>query len=308
VGPLLLATAGVVVLGVAAAILRSFGSGYRVGRLLAVAPRVTVADAVAIADSGHPEYVRIDGRIDSDQEWEDEDHRPLVLLRTRLDWRPASGGAWTQASEDRRVVPFLVREGLDEIAVDGEALDEGLVAVPRLSVGTASEVADLTSAGVSPDATARYRVERLSTVDHATVLGVPSRRPDGTRIIGPGLGRPLILSTLEDDEAMRVLAGGAAARSRLAVACLVGGALLIVVAAGWWLLDAVVGGGVATAVAASPQPTLRPGSDTRTTGSSPSFVGEPFLALLGVLGVALLSVVASLAWIRFTGGRRTTSR
>jgi hypothetical protein len=231
-----------------------------------------------------------------------------VLLRTRLDWQAASGGAWTRARDDRRVVPFVIRDGLDDIAVDGQALDEGLVAVPRLSVGRASEVDELASSGVAPDATARYSTERISTVEHAAVLGVPSRAADGRRVIGPGLGRPLILSTLEDDEAMRVLAGGAAGRSRLAVAFLVGGALLIVVAGGWWLIDALFGGGVAAVLAASPEPTLRPGTDTRTTGSSPSFIGEPILAFLGVLGVALISLVASLAWIRLTGGPRRPSR
>ena len=315
-GPLLLATAGVVALGVAAAILRSFGPGYRVGRLLAVAPRVSVADAVAIADSGKPEYVRIEGRIDSDHEWEDEDHRPLVLRRRTIEWRPAPGGgghsndlSWRAESPPTvEAVPFLVREGLDEIHVGGAAIVEGLVVAPRIWVGPVEDLGDLAPEGVVNPAEARMTVQQVSTVEHATVIGVPTRGPDGTRTMGPGLGRPLILSTLEDDEAMRVLAGGAAGRSRLAVACLVGGALLLVVAAGWWLVDALLGGGVQSALAASPEPTLRPGGDTRSTGSSPSFIGEPFLAFLGVLGVALLSVAGTLAWIRVTGGRRNPSR
>ena len=40
--------------------------------------------------------------------------------------------------EDRReAVPFEVREGLDAIAIDADALDDGLVVMPRESVGTA---------------------------------------------------------------------------------------------------------------------------------------------------------------------------
>ena len=78
-------TAGVVALGIAAAILRGFGRGYRIGRLLAVAPRLSVAEAVQLAESGRAGYVRIEGRIDSEAEWEDADHRPLVLRRTTFD-------------------------------------------------------------------------------------------------------------------------------------------------------------------------------------------------------------------------------
>ena len=91
VAPLLLAAAGLFALGVAAAVLRSFGPRYRVGRLLAAAPRVSVADAARLAESGEAHYVRVDGRIDSDAEFEDADHRPLVVRRTSLRWRRAGG-------------------------------------------------------------------------------------------------------------------------------------------------------------------------------------------------------------------------
>jgi hypothetical protein len=57
-------------------------------------------------------------------------------------------------------------------------------------------------------------------------------------------------------------------------------------------------------LAATPVPTARPGTDTRTTGGGPGLVGDPALALLGVLGIALLSVLASLAYVRLTGGPR----
>jgi hypothetical protein len=303
VGPLLLAAAGVVALAVALTILRSFGPSYRVGRLLAVAPRVSVGEAVRMAEAGGNHFVRVDGRIDSDAEFEDAAHRPLVLRRTTFAWRPARGaGRWTDTDVNLEVVPFVVSEGLDEIAVDGASIAEGLVVVPRESVGQARDVEGLTARGLDPEAQARMRVELVSTVDHATVLGVPSRGLDGKATIGPGLGRPLILSTLEGDEAMRVLAGGATGRSRVAVACLALGAVLLGLAAVWWLLEAL-GVGVATVLAASPDPTLRPGTDTRTSGGGPGLVGDPVLAVFGVLGVALLSLIASLAYVRLTAQR-----
>ena len=302
--PLLLTIAGLLALGAAAWIQRSFGPRARVGRLLAVAPRVTVAEAIRIAESGAERYVRVDGRLDSEQEFEDADHRPLVLRRTTFEWRRAAGrNPWTLFDSNLEVVPFAVREGLDEIAVDGPALAEGLVVVPRERRGVAADLPDRAPADVPSDAPVRMVVEQASTVEHAAVLGVPQRTPGGSLSIGPGLGRPLILTTLEDDEAMRVLTGGAADRARIAVACLVAGAAMLVLAVLWVIVDRLFGG-AATVLAASPEPTLRPGSDTRTTGGGPGLVGDPLVAVLGVIGIALLSVVASLAYVRLTGGSR----
>lgn len=304
-GPLLLGAAGVVALVIAATILRSFGPGYRIGRLLAVAPQVSVGEAVRLAESGKVGYVRIEGRIDSDAEWEDADHRPLVLRRTTFGWRPiGSHGTWTAFDSRLEVVPFVIREGLDEIAVEAGSIADGLVTVVRESVGAARDIEAMTASGIHPDAQARLRVDLVSTVDHATVAGVPTRVASGGVAIGPGMGRPLILSTLEGDEAMRTLSGGATQRSRLAIACLGAGAVLIGAAVLWWLIEALIGGGAATALAASPDPTLRPGSDTRSSGGGPGLVGEPFLAFLGVLAVAAVSIVGSLAYVHFTRPRR----
>ena len=304
VNPLLPAVAGVVVLGIAVAILASFGSRYRVGRLLAATPSVSVAEAVRIAQDGELRYVRVDGRIDSDAEFEDDSHQPLVLRRTTIESQ-ASGrrDRWTALDSGLEVVPFVVREDLGEIAVAGEAIGDGLIVIPRESRGRAADLGDRGPAGIDPEMPVRMRIEQVSSVEHATVLGVPTRGADGRPVIGPGMGRPLIITTLERDEAMRVLTGGAATRPRLAVACLVLGAALIGVAALWWLMDAVTGG-VATALAASPDPTLRPGGDTRTSGGGPGLVGDPLFAILGVAGLALLSIIGSLAWVRLTGGRR----
>ncbi len=311
VGPLLLGAAGVLALGVAVAILRSFGPRYRVGRLLAVVKQVSIADAVRLAEAGETRYVRIDGRIDSDAEFEDDAHRPLVLRRTTIQWRPRQGAGGHGGADDSwrpagppamELAPFVVREGMDEIDVDAAALEAGLITVPRVSVGTVADLGDRAPEGVTGDADARLVVEQVSSVEHATILGVPRRADDGRVVIGAGLGRPLILTTLERDEAMRILTGGAAGRSRIAIACFTAGAILVGAAAVWWLLDAILGGGVASALAASPDPTLRTGTDTRG-GNTPGFVGNPLVAILGVAGVGLASLLATLAWIRLTGGR-----
>jgi len=54
----------------------------------------------------------------------------------------------------------------------------------------------------------RLRIDQLSAVEHATVAGVVARSPGGTPHITAGMGRPLILSSVEPDAAMRLLASG----------------------------------------------------------------------------------------------------
>jgi hypothetical protein len=102
---------------------------------------------------------------------------------------------------------------------------------------------------------------------------------------------------------MRVLTGGAAGRARLALACFALGVGLLVIGLLWTLLETLFGG-AATALAASPGATARPGTDTRTTGGGPGLVGDPLLALVGVLGIGLVSLLATLAYVRVTGGPR----
>jgi hypothetical protein len=307
----LLGAVGVVALGVAVAILRSFGPRYRVGRLLAVVPQVPIAEAVRIATAGQERYVRVDGRIDSDEEFEDEHHRPLVLRRTTFEWHPAAGEGG-HGGDDRRwrplggpsleLAPFVIREGLDEIGIDATGLAEGLVVIPRISEGKVGDVGDRAPSDVDPTGDARMTVEQVSSVEHATILGVPRLDPDGTARIGPGMGRPLILTVLERDEAMRVLTGGAMGRSRLAIASLATGAALLLAAVLWWILESFFGAGAAAALAASPDPTVLPGTDIRT-GNAAGFVGDPLFAILGVAALGILSVAGTLAWVRLTGGR-----
>ena len=219
--------AGLLALGAAIGILRSFGPRYRVGRLLTAAPRVTVAEAVALARAGRAVYVRIDGRIDSEADFEDADHRPLVLRRTRI--QAQRDGRWTDLEVVREVVPFEIREGLNAIAIDGESVAEGLVVIPRESVGVVGDLEDRAPDDLPHDLPARVVVEHVSSVEHAIALGVPTIDPSGQPRLGPGRGRPLILCTLEPAEARRILAVDFAARQRLAAALLFAAGVLVLV-------------------------------------------------------------------------------
>lgn len=225
VDPQALIIAGFVTLAAGVLILLSFGTRFRVGRLLAATPATSVARAIASADADPPRYVRISGRIDSEAEFEDVAHRPLVFRRTRIQLRRL--GRWTTVDEGREVVPFEVAEGLDSIAIDGSALDVGLVVLPREAPGRAADVADRVPPGTAPDRSARAVIEQISAVEHAIALGVPVRQADGSIVLTAGAGRPLIVTTLDTDDAMRVLTGGDRRRPLLAAALLGAGALLV---------------------------------------------------------------------------------
>jgi hypothetical protein len=192
-------------------LLRRSGSGWRVGRLLSAAPQRSLAEVAAIAARGEPAYVRVHGRVDSEEEFPSEDGKPIVFRRRRLQFHAGRSG-WQTFEDERLAVPFGLAERGHRVGVDSEALGDGLVVVPRESVGVA---ADLTADAVSgtlprlsPDTPVRLRIEQVSAVDHATAAGVPVMGEDGSVVLSAGLRRPLVLTTLELDEAMRVLASG----------------------------------------------------------------------------------------------------
>ena len=297
--PLLLVLLGFAALAIGFLVLRSFGPNFRVGRLLATTPLVTVAEARELA-AGPPRYVAIRGRIDAEDEFEDDAHRPLVLRRVRIQLRHGRTG-WATVDEHREAVDFEVREGLDAIAIDHAALDAGLVVVPRESVGTAGEAPDRVPDGTAPATPMRLLIEQLSSVEHATVLGVPVTGPAPAQVrMTAGLGRPLVVTTLETAEAMRILAQAGPRRPLLAAIALAVGFVSLTIGVAW----AVLGAMTATALAASPAPSAA-GGDPRSSGQGPGLVGDPLMAILLVLAIGLGATVLTVAYVRLTGGRRT---
>lgn len=55
-------------------------------------------------------------------------------------------------------------------------------------------------------------------------------------------------------------------------------------------------------LAASPSPGAV-GGDPRSSGQGPGLVGDPAFALLAVVAIGIVSVVATLVYVRFTGRR-----
>lgn len=235
--PGLLLGAGVIGATAGLLVLATFGTRLRIGRLLGGTPKVSVEDAIALARRGLPGYVRIEGRIDSEDEFEDEFHRPLVFRRQRIETR--SGRGWQRLDEQRMAVDFEIREGLAAIAIDHAALGDGLVVIPREAVGEAGEIPELVGNAIAAGTPVRLRIEQISSVEHAVALGQPRVDEAGRVTLSAGLGRPLVLTTLEPGEAMRILAGGARLRPALAAALLAAGIGCIVLGSAWLLVGAI---------------------------------------------------------------------
>ena len=58
----------------------------------------------------------------------------------------------------------------------------------------------------------------------------------------------------------------------------------------------------AMVLAASPTPGPGDPGDPRSSGQGPGLVGDPTTAILVVVAIGILTVVATLAYVRFTGG------
>jgi hypothetical protein len=52
-------------------------------------------------------------------------------------------------------------------------------------------------------------------------------------------------------------------------------------------------------------PTPGPAGDPRSAGEGPGLVGDPAFAVVAVLVIGLGTVLATLAYVRMTGGRRS---
>lgn len=62
--------------------------------------------------------------------------------------------------------------------------------------------------------------------------------------------------------------------------------------------------GPGTVAAASPSPTPAGAGDPRSSGEGPGLVGTPLVAIGAVVGLGVVAVLVTLAYVRVSGGRR----
>lgn len=272
----LIALIGVALLVIGLLLSRRTDARTRAGQLLAGLSPISPTEALKLAalrgDSAP--YLAIKGSIDAPEIFEDEHHRPLVFRRERVSI--ADEGGWRVIDTAERSLPFVVSDPSNSISIATADLADGLVVVERRWEGSVAELhaagreyqrpetAALVAALATSDPTrgARVGLEQISNLDRATAAG---QLVDGE--LRAGAGRPLVVTTLERADALRLLGGEARGRlvsSTLALALLAIGLLLLLGGIVMALAEPALG---ADAASPSPTPTPTPESgDARNGG------------------------------------------
>ena len=273
----------------------------RAGQLLAGLSPITPTEALRLAalrGESSP-YLAIKGSIDAPEIFEDEHHRPLVFRRERVSIADEAG--WRVIDTAERSLPFVISDPSSAIRISTADLADGLVVVERRWEG---RVAELHAAGreyqsaetaalvaaiaaSDPSRQARVGLEQISNLDRATAAG---QLVDGE--LRAGAGRPLVVTTLERAEALRLLGAegrGRLASSTLALALLALGLLLLIGGIALALASPALG---ADAASPSPTPTATPESgDARNGGVGVGPGGLLGLVVMFALPLLFASVV-----------------
>ena len=272
-----------------------------------VAP-ISPREALLVGD-GH--YLAVSGNIDAAEAFEDESHRPLVYRRERV--LIADGATWREVERVVRSVPFVISDGDHSLTIDAAQLGDGLVVIERQWDGSVAElaaahrdyqnpesaalVAQLASA--APTTGARVILEQISTLDRGTAAGLLR----GGALTAGGAGQPLVLTTLDRREALRILGSGqraSLAAGLLTLLLLIAGLLLLLIGSAVLLSEATSGAGAALSPSPAPDPTAASGEsgDARNGGvaTGPGGLAGLIGALaapfaVGALIVAVVSVV-----------------
>jgi len=278
----------------------------RAGQLLAGLSPITPTEALRLAAlrGASAPYLAIKGSIDAPEIFEDEHHRPLVYRRERVSIADEQG--WRVIDTAVRSLPFVISDASSAINVSTADLADGLVVVERRWEGSVAdlhaagreyqspETAALVAAIAASDPTrgARVGLEQISNLDRATAAG---QLVDGE--LRAGAGRPLVVTTLERAEALRLLGGegrGRLASSTAALALFAIGLLLLLGGIALALASPTLG-----ADAASPSPTPTPESgDARNGGvgvGPGGLLGLVMMFALPLLFAAVVVLVTRLA-------------
>ena len=281
-----------------------------------VAP-ISPREALLVGD-GH--YLAVSGNIDAAEAFEDESHRPLVYRRERV--LIADGSTWREIERVVRSVPFVISDGDHSLAIDAAQLGDGLVVIERQWDGSVAELAaahrdyqDPESATLvaqlataAPTTGARVILEQISTLDRGTAAGLLR---DGALTAG-GAGQPLVLTTLDRREALRILGSGqraSLAAGLLTLLLLIAGLLLFVIGSAALLSEATSGAGAALSPSPAPDPTAASSEsgDARNGGVATGPGGLAGLLSALALPFAVGALIAFVVSVVVRARRRATT-
>ncbi|MFM8998189.1 MAG: hypothetical protein ACKOJD_08830 [Candidatus Limnocylindrus sp.] len=302
--------AGLIALSVWAS--RRGGTRARSARLMAGLAPVSPEEALLV---GEGRYLAVQGSIDAAEAFDDENHRPLVYRRERVLVR--EGDTWRELERAVRSVQFFITSPSASIEIDADSLGDGLVVIERQWEGSVLELDasgrtftdDATSALVTalatsaPTLTARVVLEQISTLDRGTVVGLLRNG----RLTAAGAGQPLVLTTLDRRDALRILgseARGSLAISLITLAALVAGVLTVGIAIVSLLGE--ITASVNATTSPSPGQKVSPESGDARNGGVATGPG----GLLGLVGALLLPLLigAGISFVARAGARWRSAR
>ena len=296
---------------------RRGGTRTRAARLMAGVAPISPREALLVGD-GH--YLAVSGNIDAAEAFEDESHRPLVYRRERV--LIADGSTWREIERVVRSVPFVISDGDHSLAIDAAQLGDGLVVIERQWDGSVAELAaahrdyqDPESATLvaqlataAPTTGARVILEQISTLDRGTAAGLLR---DGALTAG-GAGQPLVLTTLDRREALRILGSGqraSLAAGLLTLLLLIAGLLLFVIGSAALLSEATSGAGATLSPSPAPDPTAASSEsgDARNGGVATGPGGLAGLLSALALPFAVGALIAFVVSVVVRARRRATT-
>lgn len=235
--PLWLALSGVVLLGAGVIAIRRSGARPAMGRRLAGARQVRVGELLDLApgDSLPDRPVRAIGRIRCAEPIITSQDDRLVAFHRDVEVA-TPGGKWRSIERLRETRSFELWDHDGSLLVDPADAAEPLIVLPHVWAGSVDALDQTYAAALArltvehgPLAEARATTRMVSVVDRLLILAAVTRGPDGSVALAPPPGGYL-LSSLELDDAMRLL-GGRRPRLLLTGAAAIGVAIVLLAAA-----------------------------------------------------------------------------
>lgn len=205
---------GALLLGGGLVLIRRSGARPTIGRRLAGARELRVGELLDLAP-GDPlprRPIRLIGRIRCAEPIITSQDDRLVAFHRDVEVATARGG-WRSIERLRETRSFELWDHDGSLRVDPAEAAEPLVVLPHVWAGPADELdesyagalARVTAEG-GPPLPARATTRMVSIVDRLLLLALVTRDGDGRIALGPPPGG-YILSSLELDDAMRLLGG-----------------------------------------------------------------------------------------------------
>lgn len=212
--PIWLAIGGLVLLGGGLWLIRRSGARPAMARRLAGARQFPVGALLDIgrADPLPPRPVRVAGRIRCAEPVRTAEGDRLVAFHRDVEVALPRGG-WRSVERLRETRSFELWDHDGSLPVDPAEAAEPLVVLPHVWTGSADEldgsyeraIARVTAEHGAPRQ-ARATTRMVAVIDRVLLLATVRRGEDGTVILAPPNGG-YVLSTLELDDAMRLLGG-----------------------------------------------------------------------------------------------------